>query len=153
MDIMKIAKFVTKRPTDKTIRLGRVIFWLLYMALIWYNLIYLGKPIDNIYFGYLLDENELIYLKYGIWAIWLIPVLMWAFDICLLRKKYVRIVQIIFGIILIYIANWIILESPDLDVDVAIGLMSILPILAGITGKCITKTCMRYREKVIKIRV
>jgi len=45
-------------------------------------------------------------------------------NICLLKKKYIRIVQVVFGIMLFYIANQIIpFDSDALDVDVLIGFM------------------------------
>jgi hypothetical protein len=31
--------------------------------------------------------------------------------------------------------------------------MGLLPLFAGITGKCITSKCLKYREKITKIRV
>jgi uncharacterized membrane protein len=49
---------------------------------------------------------------------------MGLFNICLLKKKYIRIVQIIFGIVLFYIADQVLPADPDaLDVDVLIGFM------------------------------
>ena len=77
---------------------------------------------------------------------------MWATNICLLKKKYMRIVQIIFSIILFYISS-IIIEGPQLDIDSLIAFMWIFPLIAWITWKCITSNCMKFAEKVTKIRV
>ena len=65
-----------------------------------------------------------------------------------------RIIQIIFWIVLFYI-SWMIVPSPEavLDVDFLIWLMWILPLLAWITWKCITSNCLKYKEKITKIRV
>lgn len=60
--------------------------------------------------------------------------------------------QIILAITLFYISG-IISESPNLDIDILIGMMGILPLVAGITGKFVTKNCLNYGEKVTKIRV
>jgi hypothetical protein len=34
-----------------------------------------------------------------------------------------------------------------------IWLMWVLPLIAWITGKCITSKCLKYKEKITKIRV
>jgi len=49
---------------------------------------------------------------------------MGALNLCLFKKKYVRIIQIVFGIMLFYIADQILPLNPDdLDVDVLVGFM------------------------------
>lgn len=152
--MMWFIKFLQKRPTDKTILIGRVLFWLLYVWVMYYNLMVLGKWIDSEYlFGsFVLDEKWIEIAKYIMISIWIVPVLMWLTNICLLKKKYLRIVQIIFGFVLFYIA-WSIEESPKLDFDVLIWFMWFLPLFAGITWKCITTKCMKYKETITKIRV
>ncbi len=152
--LMDFVKIMQKRPTDKTILFWRIGFWLFYIFLMYYNLITLGKNIDNEYFFWLLQvsQENIIITKYVMISIWIIPVLMWITNICLLPKKYIRIVQIIFGIVLFYIA-WSIKDSPDLDFDIIIGFMWLLPLIAWITWKCITTKCMKYMEKITKIRV
>lgn len=77
---------------------------------------------------------------------------MWVTNICLLKKKYMRIVQILFGIILFYVSS-IIVDWPSLDVDSLIAIMWIFPLIAWITWKCITSNCMRFNEKITKIRI
>lgn len=150
--IMNFVKFMQKRPTDKTILFWRIWFWLFYIALMSYNLIYLNKGVDNEYFFGLLKVENILIAKYVMISIWLVPVIMWITNICLLPKKYLRIVQIIFGIVLFYIA-WSIKDSPTLDFDIIIWFMWLLPLIAWITWKCITTKCMKYMEKITKIRV
>ncbi len=152
--MMWFIKFIQKRPSDKTILGGRILFWLLYIWVMYYNLIYLNKWIDSIYlFGLVelsIEQTEI--LKYVFTGIWIVPVFMGLTNICLLKKKYMRIIQVIFWIMLFYIAGSI-EESANLDFDVLIWFMGLLPLFAGITGKCITSKCLKYREKITKIRV
>lgn len=152
--MMWLIKFIQKRPSDKTILSGRILFWLLYIWVMYYNLIYLNKGIDSEYFFWtlVLDAQWIEIAKYIMTGIWIVPVFMWLTNICLLKKKYMRIIQVIFWIVLFYIAGSI-EESANLDFDVLIWFMGILPLFAGITGKCITSKCLKYREKITKIRV
>lgn len=152
--MMWLIKFIQKRPSDKTILTGRILFWFLYIWVMYYNLIHLNKWIDFEYFFWalVLSIEEAQIAKYIMAGIWIVPVIMWLTNLCLLKKKYMRIIQIIFWILLFYIAGSI-EESPNLDFDVLIWFMWILPLFAGITGKCITSKCLKYREKITKIRV
>lgn len=152
--MMWLINFIQKRPTDKTILIWRILFWTIYIWVMYYNLIYLNKQIDTDYlFGYLiLNINYILIAKYIMIWVWIIPVILWITNLCIHKKKYVKIVQIIFWIIIFYIA-WSIKESPNLDFDVLIWLMWILPLTAWITWKCITTKCLKYKEKITKIRV
>lgn len=163
MNLMALAKFMQKRPSDKTIIYWRIIFWLVYIALMWYNLIYLWKQIDDVYLdfslfwweitpGLRMNSSEILIFKYILTWIWLIPIFMWIFNICLFKKKYVRFIQIFFWFFLFYVA-WVIKDSASLDFDFIIWLMWILPLIAWITGKCITKKCLKYWEVIKTIRV
>lgn len=152
--MMRLIKLIQKRPSDKTILIGRISFGLIYILTMYYNLIYLGKWIDSEYFFWnlILDTASMEIAKYIMISFWSIPLLMWVTNICLLKKKYLRIIQIIFWIMLFYIA-WSITTSASLDFDTLIWFMWLLPLTAWITGKCITTKCMKYREKIIKIRI
>ena len=153
---MWFIKLLQKRPSDLTIRVWRIIFGLILIWSLYYSLIYSSTPdtIDNNFFWVDLDKKTVEYIKYIFVWIWIVPIIMWAFNICLFKKKYVRIIQIIFGIILFYIAHKIKISDPDtLWVDTLIWFMGLLPLLAWITWKCITTKCMKYKEKITKIRV
>ena len=106
---------------------------------------------------------------------------MGATGICLLKRKYVRMIQSAFGILLFIIGNWLVdtktpivqtpvtttqsgsldynaiaeTETPSKPVNVGfwLALLGVLPLLAGITGKCITSKCIKYGEVIKKIRV
>lgn len=161
--MMWIISFLQKRPTDKTIRISRIMFWLILILSLYYNLIYLGKGIDTTYFdfqffgyvlsqGITLNEDQILILKHILLLVGLPPLIMGIVGKCFLKKKYVKILQILLAITLFYISG-IISESPNLDIDILIGVMWIIPLIAGITGKMVTKNCLNYGEKVTKIRV
>lgn len=149
-----IIKFLQKRPSDNTILFWRIAFWVLYTAIMWYNLIYLNKDIDSVYFFWFLELSieQVLITKYIFTWLWIIPIFMWVTNICLLKKKYLKMLQIFFAIVLFYIA-WSIKDSATLDFDIIIWLMWLLPLFAWITGKCITTKCLKYKEKITKIRV
>lgn len=148
---MWFISFIQKRPSDLTIRASRIIFWLVLIISLYYNLIYQWDEIKTT-FLFINIENNVDIVKYILIALWVIPIFMWIFKICILKKKYMRIIQIIFGIFLFYISS-IIVEWPSLDIDSLIAFMWFLPLIAWITGKCIPSYCMKYAEKITKIRV
>lgn len=155
MFMLKIINFLKKRPSDKVIRIWRIVFWLVYIWIMYYNLFYLTwKGISDTYFFWQvkLTQDQVEILKYFFTSIWVVPVFMGIVNICLLKKKYMQIIQILFGLFLFYIASSI-NSSPSLDFDTIIWIMWILPILAWITWKCITSNCLKYKEKITKIRV
>jgi signal transduction histidine kinase len=102
--------------------------------------------------GLRMNPSEIMIFKYILTWMWIVPIIMGLTNICMFKKKYVRIAQIIFWIFLFYVA-WIIIDNAYLDFDFIIWFMWLLPLFAWITGKCITKKCMKYWEKIIKIRV
>lgn len=151
---MWFIQLLQKRPSDLTIRVWRIVFGLILISVLYYNLIIQWDKVDTNFFWVDLDSQIIKYISYFFVWFWIIPIIMWVTNICLLKKKYIRIFQIVFWILLFYIANQILPLDPDsLDVDVLIAFMWILPLVAWITGKCITTWCMKYAEKLTKIRV
>ena len=150
--MMWFIKFMQKRPSDTTIRIARIVFGLILILSLYYNLIVQNGAIDTNFFWVDISENQANYIKYAMIWLWIIPVFMWASNMCLLKKKHMRIVQGVFGILLFYISGKIV-EWPDMDVDTLVAIMWIFPLFAWITWKCITTNCMKYKEKITKIRV
>ncbi len=149
-----IIKLLQKRPSDLTIRISRIIFGLILVLSLYYNLIIQGDKIDNNFFWMDLSQQTVTYITYIFVSIWILPIFMWISNICLLKKKYFKILQILFGISLFYISSQIIPLDPDkLDVDVLIWFMWLIPIIVWVSGKFITSNCMKYKEKITKIRV
>lgn len=141
-----------KRPSDRTILLSRILFWLILSGSLYYNLIYLNKWLDTNFFWIEVSENTILILKYVFISLWVVPLLLGITNMCMFKSKIVRIIQIIFWITLFYVSAKI-QESPTLDIDVLILFMWFLPLFAWITWKCITTKCMKYGEKIQKIRV
>ena len=150
--MMWFVKFMQKRPSDKTIKIARIVFGLILILSLYYNLIIQADAIQSTLFWRDFTDSQLNIIKYIVISLWIIPVFMWVTNICLLKKKYMRIVQILFGIILFYVSS-IIVDWPSLDVDSLIAIMWIFPLIAWITWKCITSNCMRFNEKITKIRI
>ncbi|MDP5039044.1 MAG: hypothetical protein NWP80_01200 [Candidatus Gracilibacteria bacterium] len=94
----------------------------------------------------------MVILKYLLLLLGIFPIFMGISNFCILKKKHIRIMQIIYAFILFYIAG-IMTSSPSIDFDSLLAIMGIFPLLAGITGKCITSNCYKYKEKITKIRV
>lgn len=141
-----------KRPSDNTIRIARIIFGVILSGALYYNLVIQGDLIESNMFWIEFSETQLEYFKYWFSSLWLIPIVMWLSNICLLKKKYMRYLQWFFAIVLFYISATIV-DSSTLEIDVLIGFMWIFPLFAWITWKCITSNCMKYAEKITKIRV
>ncbi len=150
--MMWFINFIKKRPSDKTILLWRILFWIILSWSLYYNLIFLNKWLDTNFFWVDVNESTILYIKYFFIALWVVPIIMWLTNICLLKSLHIRIVQIIFGIMLFYVSGKI-KESATLDINELIWFMWLFPLLAWISWKCITIKCLRYWQKISKIRV
>ena len=151
--MMWLIKFLQKRPTDKTIRTIRIVFWLVLIISTYYSFIYTwnGEIQDALFWQDLWESWKNI-VTYIIVSLWFFPLFMWITNICLLKSIYIRIAQIVFSIVLFYMAS-ITEPSADLWIDTLMWLMAIIPLVWWITWKFITKSCLRYWEKITKIRV
>jgi len=152
--MMGFIKFMQKRPSDNTIKIGRILFGLIYIGVLYYNFFVQATPntIETTVFGQNLTENWVLYTIYWIIALWIVPIILGASNLCVAKKKIVRIIQIIFSVLLFIVAS-IIVEGPNLDIDTLVFMFAFLPMFAWITWKCITSKCLKYWEKVTKIRV
>jgi len=153
-NLFKMISLLQKRPSDTTIRMIRIGFWLLYSGILYYNLIYLGKNIDNTYlFGAItLGTEELFIAKWVVVSLGVFPLFLGITQMCIFRSKYMRIWQLVLSLWVFYVAGSV-EETPDLDFGVLIGILWIVPLFAGITGKLIPSKCIKYKEKLTKIRV
>ena len=161
--MLKLLNIIQKRPSDFTIRTLRIVFGLIIILWVYYNLIYLGKWVDNKFFDFslfgfvlsnwfVLSEEWTLIFKYCLMLLWAVPLFMWITNLCLFKKNIVRILQIIYAFCLFYLAA-IMQSSATLDFDSLVWVMWLLPLFAWITWKCITSNCMKYKEKITKIRV
>lgn len=150
---MWLINLLKKRPKDSTIRAIKIFLWLAFSWSLYYYLIYSWKSIDSNYFWFInISENNLIYLKYFFIALWLLPFIVWFFNLCFIKSKYMRIVQIIMWFVIFYI-SFKIEESPTLWIPELVFLLGFIPLLWWITWKCITSKCLRFWQKIEKIRV
>ena len=174
--MFKFIEFLRKRPKDRTILMGRIVFGLVIALLIGLNF----NDITILHLPDFVQPYE-FYKKCGLFIFALVPIFMGATQICLAKRKYVRIIQICFGLLLIVSGTWFIdmktsttqnpvvttnsgsldygaitevkVPSKPINVGFWVALLGFLPLLAGITGKCITSKCLKYGEVIKKIRV
>lgn len=173
--MFKLIAFFQKRPTDRTIKIGQIIFGSVIAILLGLNLSTITLHLPETLKSY---EMEIIY---GLFLFAVIPFIMGATEICVAKKKYVRIIQICFGITMMIVGNSVIdikiapiqdpiatsqsgsldygaitetkTPSKPLDVGFWIALLGLFPLIAGITGKCIPSKCLKHGEIIKKIRV
>lgn len=150
----KIAEFLQKRPSDLTIRIWRVVFWLLYVLVLYYNFFMQETPnvIQDSIFWVTIGENTKTIISYTIVAFWIFPIITWLTDLTFMKSKYVRILELIYAVILFYFSH-IIIEWANLDIDVLVFFLAFIPLVWWITWKFITKKWLNYGYKVTKIRV
>lgn len=141
-----------KRPKDSTIMYGMIFLWTIVPLGLYFNLIHQGDALETHFFWQELSANSVLIVKYVFIVISLIPLYLWLTKQCLMKKKHMRIFQVAFWILLFYMSSKVV-EWPKLDVDVLLFLLAFPPIIAGITGKCIFSSCLKYKEKIQKIRV
>ncbi len=151
--MMWLINLLKKRPKDSTIRFIKIFLGLSFSWSLYYYLIYSWKTIDSNYFWFInISENNLIYLKYFFIALWLLPLIVWSFNLCFIKSKYMRIIQIIMWFLIFYI-SFKIEESSSLWIPEFVFLLGFIPLFGWITWKCITTKCLRFGQKIEKIRV
>ncbi|MDD3120119.1 MAG: hypothetical protein PHF46_01800 [Candidatus Gracilibacteria bacterium] len=170
-NIFKIVDFFKKRPSDKKIMIFRTGMGLVLLALL---LLCFTNNYQITFFG--LEKQYEIQLKGALLILPLIPIILGVFakKICIAKTKYMRIGQIFIGFLLIFIGSNLnpqietkIEQTGSIDLTTIqtnkqvssinygflIALIGIFPILAGVSGKCITNNCLKHKEKITKIRV
>lgn len=173
--MFKLIEFFQKRPSNRVIRSGQMIFGTAIALLLGLNLdtitLHLPEALKSYETG----------ITYGLFIFAFVPFFMGATEICIAKRKYVRIIQICFGITLMVVGNSVIdiktapiqesvvtsqngsldygaiteskTPSKPLNVGFWIALLGLFPLVAGITGKCIPSKCLKYGEVIKKIRV
>lgn len=148
----KLLKLIIARPSDKTIRIVKVVFGLTLSLILAYNLLYIKEEIQNTIFGYNIEAYK-EYIKYGLVALGLGPVLLGLTGASLLKARNMRISQGVFALLLFYISGYVLVDKAGLDYTTLISLLALVPLFAGITGKFISTKGKRHGEKVTKVRV
>ena len=170
--LMKFAKILAKRPSDTTIRTLKIIFGILFIAL------FAVSPQDyTLPFQYSYESQALM-VKYGIAAIGIFPILSGASGLCVFKRKTMKRMQLAMGVILFILGIMIspvavekaptanptestsfsdLSKTTSTPTRIPVGglliILSFLPLFGGITGKCVTEKCLKYKETIKKIRV
>lgn len=149
---MNFLQLLMKRPTDKNIRIWKVLFGLIIAISAYVTFFINGVNISDNAFGQALSESTKDIIKYALVVIGTIPVITGAFDINVIERKYSRIIQIFCGIILFWYSSTIV-GGAKLWVETLYFLLAFIPLVGGITGKFITKKGLKTGQKITKIRV
>ena len=136
--MMKLLGLIMKRPTDKQVRMAKIVLgiMLILTGIVAFNVERLA--LENSVFGIALNDNVKIYLSYAIMAIGIIPLVLGGLDINVLSRGRTRILQIVFGVLLMIISGMFV-DTASLSVDIFYFLFGLIVFFAGITGKAITK--------------
>lgn len=149
---MNFLKLLMQRPSDKTIKIIRIVFGLLLALWAYYNLVYQGDALETSFFWQETTQNIRNYIKYAIVGLGAVIAFFGITDLKVFKSKYVRYAQLFLAVLLFYISAKI-ADTPTLDFDVLVFLMAFIPLFAGITGKLITKSGLKHGQKITKVRV
>lgn len=171
-NLMKFAQLLQKRPSDRTIRTLKVIFGACFIAL------FAAAPQDyTLPYQYLYEQHALI-TKYVIAGFGILPILSGLSGLCVFKRKTMKRVQLgagillfVLGIMISPVKNENVTQAPlsgsasfselsksnTAPTRVPVGglliILAFLPLFGGITGKCVTEKCLKYKETIKKIRV
>lgn len=172
--LLKIAKFMSQRPKDTTIRLFHILSGLIIIGLLW---IAQDRSIIDIPFIGVQSPDIEKNIEYGLLILWLLPLLKGVLPFCLMKHKTLRIAQAVLGLLLIIIGGPVMdpivttvsapSEKPANEFQIDFGtrqetsshpgifliFLGIFWMLVWATWKGTTEKCLRYKEVVKKIRV
>ena len=150
--MMKFLALLMKRPSDIQVRYAKIILGAL-LIIIGILAFWVQKlQIENSFFGIALDDTTKMILSYIIIALGVFPLVMGWLDLHILSRGRTRILQVIFGVLLIIIST-IFIDTATLSVDIFYFILGLIVSIAGITGKAITQKGLKYGQKITKIRV
>lgn len=141
-----------KRPTDKQVRMIKIILGVILILTGILAFRVQGLELEDSLLGIALTEQTKQYIAYVIVLMGAIPLVLGGLDINVLSRGYTRILQITFAIIL-FIISGAFKETATLSVDIVYFLVALGVLIAGITGKAITKKGLKHGQKITKIRV
>lgn len=150
--MMKLVGLLMKRPSDTQVRYGKMIVGIILIVTSILAFWVQNLAIENFIFGFALNADQKLIFSYAIIALWAFPLLLWGLDINLLSRGYTRILQIIFGIFLMFLSG-IFIETATLSVNIIYFLIGLFVFFVGVTGKAITKKGLKHGQKITKIRV
>jgi hypothetical protein len=71
----KLLQLILKRPTDKQIRVFKLVFGLTLSGILTYNLIFAQAGIESVIFGYNVEDKK-EYIKYTLCALGIMPIVL-----------------------------------------------------------------------------
>ena len=104
MNALSVVEFFRKRPSDRTILGGRIAFGLVIALLLGLNLSSFGLTLPHALASY---EDT---VKYALFVFAIVPVIMGSTNLCVAKRKYIKIVQMTFGVVLILSGNFLIVS-------------------------------------------
>ena len=141
-----------KRPSDSQIRIAKIVLGIMLIATGIVAFYVQNLELENTIFWITLDAQMKQIAAYTVIGFGAIPLLLWGLDLNILSRGYTRIIQVIFGVILIIISG-IFIDQAMLTVDIFYFLLWIVVFFAWVTGKFITKKGLKHGQKITKIRV
>lgn len=105
MNALSVVEFFRKRPSDRTILGGRIAFGLVIALLLGLNL----SSFDLALPRSLVSYEDVV--KYVLFVFAIVPIIMGSTNLCVAKRKYIKIVQMTFGVVLILSGNFLIISS------------------------------------------
>ena len=150
--MMNFLQLLMKRPSDKNIRIWKVLFGFIIALSAYLTFFVNGVDIQETAFWASLSLTMQFMIKYWLIALWIIPMVTGALDINIIERKYTRIIQILYAFALFWYSGMII-GGAKLGMETLYFLLAFIPLVGWITGKFLTKKGLKAGQKVTKIRV
>lgn len=149
---MNFLALLLKRPSDKQIKHIKIAFSILVIIASILAVGVQNLEIQDSIFGQTLSLSAKEYIGYGIIGLGFIPLILGGLDISILTRGRTRILQAIFGVLLMYISG-LFEDSATLGANIILFLLGLAAIIAGISGKLITDKGRKHGQKITKVRV
>lgn len=170
--VLKLAQLLARRPKDSTIALFRITGGLMLIGLGFF-----GGDLYSVDFPGITAANER-YFEYGMGILGLFPLFGGLTRMCLIKHSLLRKLQMVMGVVLIFmgfpimdanITQTVTSVHPPEAIELGaenppegstpynpgwiLGLFGFIPLFLGATGKGTYSHCIKYKEKITKIRV
>lgn len=173
--MFQLIEFLKKRPSDLSIRIIRVLFSLGIAALLILARADYTLPFQSHY------ESFALIVKYVLAALFVVHAIVFGFlRLCVTKRATMKKLQMLSGVLMLVLGNLMgtalaphesatstqhgpvsisnldqatVQPRNPINVGFYFALLGLLPLIAGISGKMITSSCLRYGEKIVKIRV
>lgn len=167
--MFKLVEFLKKRPSDITIRAIRTLLSLAVAAMLVYAKGQFILPFQSYY------QIYAEYATYAVAALFAIHALVFGIlGLCVYQRPMMKKMQMLAGLAMILLGSMItyapttvttdatetvelssLAQKPTTPISVGgwIIFYGVFALIAGVSGKMITGSCMKYKEVITKIRV